>query len=229
MHLVFFSETAIGPMHEQRHTVSTFIRRPFFTAHSGVISCPDELLRIQVASGRGTVIGHEDKDGVFLKPQDSEMVPEPCHVVVNIGDHPPEIRAVAFHTFPSVNLTVGIGDTEGPVWRIRREVAEKRTVLIAFSLSLNERHRLLKPDIRAVTIKGLFRTVSEIGVIEIVVAPVIRGLTDAATAVVEGFVETSVVWTEGVVIAEMPFPEHTRLIAVASEDIRHRDLVTAQE
>ena len=36
-------------------------------------------------------------------------------------------------------------------------------------------------------------------------------------------------WTERVVIAEVPLAEHTRFIAVAPEDICHRDFVAAEE
>ena len=82
------------------------------------------------------------------------------------------------------------------VVRIGGKVTEKRTVLIAFRLSLNECHRFPKPDICAVTVKRLFGTVAEIGVVEIIVAPIVRSLTDTTTAVIECFVETPVVWTE---------------------------------
>ena len=102
-------------------------------------------------------------------------------------------------------------------------------MLTLSSLSLNKCHRLIKPDIGTVTVKRLFGTVAEIGVVKIVIAPIVRRLTDTAAAVVECLIKASVVWTEGVVIAEMPFPEHTGFIAVASEDIRHRDLVAAEE
>ena len=153
------------------------------------------------------------------------MVPQPRHIVIYIGNHPIEIGALRWQSLPTIHLAVGIGNAKRPMRRVRRHITEKWTLSVAF----NKRHRLLKPDIGAVAIIRLFRAVSKVGIVKIVVTPVIRRLTDTAAAVVEGFFKPSVVRPERIIIAEVPFAEHAGFIAVAPENIRHRDFIAAEE
>ena len=70
--------------------------------------------------------------------------------------------------------------------------------------------------------------VDDVRVVKVVVPPVVRRLPNAAGLVIDAVLESSVFWTEGVAVAQMPLAKHTGGIAVLAENISHRDLAAAQ-
>ena len=107
---------------------------------------------------------------------------------------------------------------------IRREVEEERLVLVL----LDESHRLAKPHVRAVTLKLLELAVPLVGVVEVGVAPVIRGLPHTTAAMPDHVLETPVLRPMRRIVAEMPFPDHPSHITCIRKHIRHRPLIRVQ-
>ena len=72
-------------------------------------------------------------------------------------------------------------------------------------------------------------TVAEVGVVEIGIAPVVRGLVYASPTVVEGFIKPAVVGVKGIVIPQMPFAKHARAVSRRLEKVRKGGFVGSQE
>ena len=108
---------------------------------------------------------------------------------------------------------------------VGRQVREERPVPIGF----DEPHRAVEPDVGAVARVLLGLAVVPVGVVEVVVAPEVRRLADAAAAVDQDLLESAILRPEGVVVAEVPFAEDARAVAPRREDIRHRHLVAAEQ
>ena len=69
----------------------------------------------------------------------------------------------------------------------------------------------------------------EVGVVEVVVPPEVRGLADTATLVRHHSLEPSVLRPVRVVVTQVPLPEHPGPVPVGGEDIGKRDLVLAKD
>ena len=70
--------------------------------------------------------------------------------------------------------------------RVGRQVDEKRPVAVR----LDEPHRGVEPDVGAVALARLGLAVVQVGVVEVVVAPVVGRLAHAAAAVAAGLRRT---------------------------------------
>ena len=110
------------------------------------------------------------------------------------------------------------------MWRIRREIEEKRLSLVLF----DKTHRLGEKYIRAVALKLLEFPVSFVGIVEIGVTPVVRRLPDAATAMPDDVLKPPILRAVWGVVAEVPFTNHSRAIAIFGKDIRNRFLIRVQ-
>ena len=93
---------------------------------------------------------------------------------------------------------------------------------------LDEAQALAEPDIRAVALEFLQLTISLVGVIEEVVAPIVRDLPDAAAAMPDDILKTIILRTVRGSIAEVPLSKHAGGIAVLGKEIRERAFVRVQ-
>ena len=71
--------------------------------------------------------------------------------------------------------------------------------------------------------------VVEIGVVEVVVAPEVGGLTHATALVGHHVLESAVLGTVGIIVAQVPFAEHGGTISSCAEDVRHGRLRLPQD
>src|SRR5210317_2249894 len=87
---------------------------------------------------------------------------------------------------------------------VGREIKQKRLRAILF----DETHALTEPDVSTVALEFLEFPVPFVGVIEVVVAPVIRGLTNPAATMPHDVLKAPVLRTMRCVVAEVPFADH---------------------
>ncbi len=81
----------------------------------------------------------------------------------------------------------------------------------------------------AVPLELLFPAVVEVGIVEIIIAPIIRPLPDSAAAVNQNLPEPSILRPERIIITQMPLTENTSLIPPGAEHIRNSRLMRAEQ
>ena len=192
-------------------------------SHAGVVPGGDELLPVPKATTGGTVVGHEDQDRLLLDTQLGQLAAQAAEVFVDVGDHAVERRlrdiGVAF-----VGILVCVGNQVRAVGGVGGDEGEERLV----AAGLDEVDGLVEPDIGAVAGMADGVTVVEVGVVEIVVAPEIGGLSNAAAAVGDYGLEAAVEGAVGIVVSQMPFAEHAGAVTGGGEDIGHGHLGSTQ-
>ena len=90
-----------------------------------------------------------------------------------------------------------IGYVEGTVRCVGGDIAEEGRVATVF----NEFFGFVKPDVRAVASEFFGYAVAEVRIVEIGIAPVVRGLVYAAAAVVNNRVKAPVMWVKWIVVS----------------------------
>ena len=210
-------DLSVGPADDEGDSVAAVVFRVLLATHAAVVAAA----ALQAAGG--AVVGHEDEDRVVGDPLLLEQLHEPGHVVVDVGDHAVELGdrdlPVSF-----VGLGVFLGAEVRAVRRVGRDVGEEGLVFVG----LDELHALVEPDIGAEPFETLMLAVDDVGVVEVVVAPVVGRLPNTAGLVIDAVLEAPVFRAVRVAVAQMPLAEHAGGIAVAAEDIGHRDFATAQ-
>ena len=101
---------------------------------------------------------------------------------------------------------------------VGREIEQERLRPILF----DEPHALTEPDVGAVALELFELPVPFVGVIEVVVAPVIRGLPNPAATMPDDILKAPVLRTMRSVVAEVPLADHPGHIAGAGKQVCDR-------
>ena len=221
-------DAPVGVADEERHAVAAFVRRAFPAAHSGVAaSLPfeGELAGIEVDSGGGAVVGHEDEDGVAGDSRLVERGLQAAEVLVDVGDHAVEAGALLVRGGAAVRLDVVRLDVERSVRRVGGDVTEEGPVRVFF----DEAPALAEEHVRAVPLVLRGDAVPEVGVVEVVVAPGVPRVADAAARVVDGFAKAALVRPVGRAVAEVPLAEVPGAVAGPGKRVSEGPLVGAQQ
>ena len=153
-----------------------------------------------------------------------EEVAHEADVFVDVGDHAVKAVALAGQAIAVVEFAIVIGYVEGTVWRVGGDIAEEGIVATVFDKFFG----FVKPDVRAVASEFFRYAIAEVCVVEIGIAPVVRGLVYAAAAVVNDRVKAPVVWVKWIVVAQVPFAKHTGAISRCFEEVGDGGFVLAQ-
>ena len=210
-------DVSIGPADDERDSVTAFVFRVFHATHAAVVTAS----AFQAACR--SVVGHKNQDRIVGDPLVIEHFHELGHVVVDVGDHAVELWDGDLRV-PFVGLAVFLGTEVRAVRGVGRDIGEKRFVFVC----LDKLHAFIEPNVGAETFKSLVLSVDDVSVIEIVVAPIIGCLADAAGFVVNAVLEAPVFRAIGIAVAEMPFTEQPRGITIRTKDIGHGGFTTAQ-
>jgi hypothetical protein len=100
---------------------------------------------------------------------------------------------------------------------VGRNVAEERSLPIAF----DKAEGFGKPDIGTVALIRLITILGPGGIIEVVVAPIVRCVAHPTSTVCHYFLKAPVLRPVRIVIAQMPFAKDPCTIAGAGEEIGH--------
>ena len=95
-------------------------------------------------------------------------------------------------------------------------------------MAFNKRFCLVKPNVCAIPSELLKDTVSFIGFVKVIVAVVVRGLTNPSTAMPENFLKPTVLRTVWCVISKMPFSNHASGISSIWKNICNCLLITME-
>ncbi len=102
--------------------------------------------------------------------------------------------------------------------RVERQIEKERLVFVL----LNKADALPEPDIRAIAFEPLELPVPLVGIVEVVVAPVVRSLTDAAATMPDDILKAPVLRSVRGIVAEVPLTNHAGGVPVRAKEIRHR-------
>jgi len=94
------SDAVLRPANEKRNPVPAIIIIAFFSAHSGIVASGDVFVRIQNRASAGTVVGHENENGVLAQPVPGEKCIQSAEVFVDIGDHAVKLRTYNIRIVP---------------------------------------------------------------------------------------------------------------------------------
>ena len=110
------------------------------------------------------------------------------------------------------------------MWRVGGDITEKRLVLVL----CDKVHALAKEHVRTIARERRRLSVHKIRIVEIVVAPGVAGIADAAAGVVDRFIKAALVWAVGGAIAQVPLAKMAGAIAVFAQRIGQGPLVFTQ-
>jgi len=217
-----------GAVHEERHAMPALVLPALHAPHARV-EVTGALLDMAVGVARhaaaGAVVRHEYKDGVVGDPQLLEPGPEPSDVLVDVRHGAVEPRALLAGRDVQIHILVLVLDIPRPVGRVARDVAEEALVLVF----LDKLHALGEEDVTAEALELLELAVHRVGVVEVVVAPVVGGVADAAAPVRDGVLEAALVRAEGLGVAEVPLAEVPGPVAGLLERVGERPLVFPEQ
>ena len=84
---------------------------------------------------------------------------------------------------------------------------------------LDKVHAFSEPNVRAVAFELFELPVSFVGIVEVVVAPVVRRLADSATTMPDNVLKTAVLRSMRSAVSEVPLTNHARRVTRAGEKI----------
>src|SRR5205085_1343190 len=106
-----------------------------------------------------------------------------------------ELGPWRWYTLVDVGFTVLLGHVVRGMRRVGGEVAEERAVLVSF----HELQGCIEENIRAVALEFFELAIVPERIVEIMVAPNIGSVADAAAAEGEDLVEAAILWTIGII------------------------------
>ena len=215
------AEATAGPAHEARHTVAALPQLGLSAAHAGG--------KIGVAEG-AAVVGHKKQDGVFRQAGLVEERHESAHVGIDVADHREVAHEVAFgpgrHARqPGVgyhflhHLDVLVWRVKRPVRRVGRQVGEER--FPGRGAALDPVDGVVEENVGAVAGESFAFAVPAVGVVEVVVAPVIRYGADVRGGEPERLLEAAILRAVRVVVAKVPLAEDAGAVALFAEQVGH--------
>jgi hypothetical protein len=92
----------------------------------------------------------------------------------------------------------------------------------------DERVGLCKEDIGTKSFRRNDFAIVEIGTVEVRVVPHIGSLSDTASAMPKNFRKTTVFGTIGIIVTEVPFPEHAGLVTSVGKHLTDGNFVLTQ-
>ena len=209
-------------MDEEGDSMTTIVDGRFPTAHSGIVSFHRQAIEravigifpIKNETRRRPVVGHENENGILGEFEVGQFLAKASHVVIDVGDHAEEVwigdLRVAF-----VRLGPFFRNAVGAVWGVEREIEEEGLCLVFF----DKAHAFAKPNIGAVALELFELSVSLVGVVKVVVAPVVGGLPDATAAMPDDILKAAILRAMGRVVTEMPFAHHAGGVARVRKEI----------
>ena len=153
---------SIRPTNNEGNSVAAIVFGDLHATHAAVVA----TAVLQTAGS--AIVGHENEDGVVGDPLLFEQVHELGHVVVDVGDHAVELGDGNLRV-PFIGLGVFLGAVVRAVRSVGRDVGEEGLVSVGF----DELHALIEPDIGAEPFETLMLAVDDVGVVEVVVAPIV--------------------------------------------------------
>ena len=175
--------------------------------------------------GGGAVVGHEHDDGVVGESELVEPAQQEAEVVVDVGDHAVEAGAVLVRGGVRVGGGVVRFDVERAVRGVGGNVAVERLLAVLF----DEAQALAEEHVGAVALELPRHAVHVVGVIEVVVAPGVADVADAAAVVVHGAFEAALVGPERLAVAQVPLAELAGAVAGLAQGVGQGPLVLAQQ
>ena len=163
---------------------------------------------------------------------------EPAHVGVDVADHREVAHEVAFcpgrharqlgvgHHFLH-HLDVLVRREERPVRRVGRQVGEER--FPGSGTALDPVDGVVEENVGAVAGEFFAFAVPAVGVVEVVVAPVIRHGADVRGREPQRLLESAILRAVWVIVAEVPLAEDAGAVALFAEQVGHRREVRPQE
>ena len=152
------------------------------------------------------------------------MALQAAKIVVDIADHTVEAGAVFVWSRIAVQIDIARFDVERAVRGIGGDITEEGLV----GIFCYKPHALAKEHVGAIALIGGRNAILKIGVIKVVVAPMVAGIADTATGVVDRFVESTLVRAEGLAVAEVPFAEMAGAITGCRQCVGQGPFVCAQ-
>ena len=107
----------------------------------------------------------------------------------------------------------------GPCGAVRRQVDEEglsRLALLGPDIG-DELHRFVEPDVRAIAFEFGPLVAHQKSVVEIVVAPIVRDLSQSSAAMPDAAIKSLVHRPRRCTVAEMPLAEDSRCVTVVGE------------
>ena len=172
------------------------------------------------ASGRA-IVCHEDQDRVLRQSEFFKSIAQQAEIVIDIGDHAVKIGAVAPCDTCLIRGRPGRCHPIRAVRRIGGDVQKEGSI----SVRLNKTKALSEPHVRAVAFECLEGAVALVGIVEVIVSPVIRGLPHTTAAMPDHVLKPTILGTVRRIVTQMPLAHHASDIPVVSEQIRHSFLV----
>ena len=200
------AQLAFGPANKKRNAMTAFIEGGLFSAHAGVV---------HGFSVCRPIIGHKKQNGVVAQSGFSEKGVEFAHVVVDIGDHAVKAGDIISDVV-EIGLTVFVGDPQRGMGCVGGDVRKKWRIV----LFLDPTHGFVKPHVCAISFKSLNYSIVPIVVVKIIIPKIIRSGCNAPGGMVNCFVKSPVLWTVGIIVAEVPFAKMSRAVAIHGENIR---------
>ena len=176
----------------------------------------------ELATG-SPVVRHEDQNRIVSHFFGFKEVQKPPEVPVKIGNHPFEAGQTVAHAQVKKRLLPLLIDKVRAVWCVRRQVDKEWFAATRIRRDgRHEIHRLVEPDVGAISVELLPPVTVEIGVVEIIVCPEIRDLRQASAAMPDRPLKPLVHRTSRRVVAEVPLAKYTRGIPVDREEVAQR-------
>ena len=196
--------------------MATLIGRGLDTTHTGIIAATDKHLLIVISTLGCAVISHENENGIILQLLLLEKATQPLEVFIDVGDHAIEPLAIIRHVFGGIKVTVFLLHIVRRVRRVRRDETQERLILVR----LDKLHRLGEKHIGAIALEFLRLTIHQQRIVDIVITPVIRDLSQPPTPVIHRLLKTPVLRPVRIVIPQVPLAKQPRRIPMLLQHLR---------
>ena len=172
------TDTAVWVAYQERHAVASLVGKALLPTHARIETAPAferKTVFVEIDSGSGSVVGHEDEDSVVSDPNFLEPGHKDSEILVDIFDHSVEPGAVFMRRDCAVGFDVLVLDVKGSMGGVRCDVTEERLL----GVLLDKFHPLAKKDVGAVPFELFGLAVDIKGVVEVIVAPRVTGGADS--------------------------------------------------
>ena len=194
--------------------MSAFVDRALLASHARV----ESVLPILFAGSlRRAIVAHENQQRVVAQVVLVELLQQSAKVLVKILNHPIERGTLRFDPLLLEWVGITIGNQVGTVHRIGWKVNEERL----FGFLLDEVHHFIEPDVGAVSVERFRRSVSIVGVVEVIIAGRVSDFVCPARHVTNHGFKTSFARCKWWWISQMPLAEQAGPISRVAKNFGH--------
>ena len=109
-----------------------------------------------------------------------------------------------------------------------RSVGRKEEKERIFLISFNKSHGFPKPHISGIARKFFILSIALVDVIKLIVLPIIGCLPDATSFVPKNLLKTTILWTAGSIVSQMPLGNQTGLVTSIGKVIGDSHFIVVQ-